>query len=500
MNIADVVSTWALCQPDQGALYFEGNRTTWRRFWNRVERATARLQGEWQVVARERVAYLGLNRPEGLILLFALARLGAILVPLDARLSPMQWRAIAAHARARILLADVSLESQGRSLAHESGLDFYELDALIAKPYPRQPILYEVASQSPVLLVYRADRVGPPRAILHSQEGLLWNAFASIAAHDLTSGDHVLAVLPLSQLEGLCIQPLPALLAGASVTLHKEFDAGAWLDAMTSSRPTLSLLTPAALQAVQEHPGFAQADLSCLRLVMLCSSVVACHLQDGLHARGVPVGQVYGTWESGPVNIVLRAQNAMQKVGYAGWPALYTEIGLVDDKGVEVVPGAVGEISVRARQSMLGYWTSEGGQATPPDRFMSGDLARRDEDGCYQIVGKSGDRILSGGAPVYPAEMENRLLAHPAIAEAAIVGLPHAQRGMVAIAAVVVRAQTALGETDILYYLESQFPNQSRPYRVFIVGHLPKDATGQVDKAELAYTLQPLVQGAPGSA
>lgn len=493
-SIAGIIGAWALCQPDRIALHFEGSDTTWRRFWNRIERATARLQGEWHVKPGERVAYLGLNRPEELILLFALARLGAILLPLNTRLLEQEWHAIVRHAGARLVLADVSLESEGLSLALDLGLAFHELDSLIEQPCPRQPILDDVSGASPVLLVYTSCASGQPKGVLHSQDGLLWNASAAIAAHDLTSRDHVLTALPLYHTGGLCIQTLPALFAGASVTLHRRFEAGAWLGAIAASRPTLSLMVPATFLAVEEHPDFARVDLSCLRLVMAGSSTIARPLLEAFHARGVPVGQVYGSTETGPVSIVLRAEKALTKVGYAGWPALHTEIRLVDEQGKEIEGNAVGEIWIRARHMMLGYWESDGATVPAPVWFKSGDLARRDQEGCYEIVGRAGDLILSGSENVYPAEIENILTQHPSIAEAAVMGTAHARWGEAPIAAVVLHPGTAVSEADILGSLEGRLACYKWPYRVFIVGNLPRNAVGKVNKVELARVLQPLLQ------
>jgi len=493
-SIAEIIGAWALCQPDRIALHFEGSDTTWRRFWNRIERATARLQGEWHVKPGERVAYLGLNRPEELILLFALARLGAILVPLNTRLLEQEWQAIVRHAGARIVLADVSFESEGLSLAFDLSLAFHELDSLIEQPCPRQPVLDDVSGASAVLLVYASCTIGQPKGVLHSQDALLWNASAAIAAHDLTSRDHVLTALALYHVGGLCIQTLPALFAGASVTLQRRFEAGAWLGAITSSRPTLSLMVPATLWAVERHPEFAQVDLSCLRLVMVASSTVARPLLEAFHARDVPVGRVYGSAEGGPVSIVLRADKAISKRGYAGWPALHTEIRLVDEEGKEIEGDAVGEIWIRARQMMLGYWDSDGSRGPAPVWLKSGDWARRDEEGCYQIVGRAADLIISGGENVYPAEIENVLSQHARIVEAAVMRTTHARWGEAPIAAVVLRAGTAVSEADILGSLEGRLAHFKRPYRVFIVGNLPRNAMGKVNKAELARVLQPLLQ------
>ena len=204
---------------------------------------------------------------------------------------------------------------------------------------------------------------------MHTQAGLLWNIVNATLYQDLTSRDHVLTVLPMFHVGGLCIQTLPALHAGATVTIHARFDASAFLRDVAARRPTLTLLVPATLKAIYAHPEWERTDLSSLREVNTGSSTVPDSLFAPFHARGIPVGQVYGATETGPVSIYLRAEDAIRKAGSAGKAAVHAEIRLVDAEGRDVAPGEVGEILVRAPNLMQGYW-KDSGQPRVPRRLV----------------------------------------------------------------------------------------------------------------------------------
>jgi fatty-acyl-CoA synthase len=489
VDFAAFPDSWARTDPDRVAVHCAGVDTTRRRLANRIERATARLAGEWGVKAGDRVAYLGANSPEVLILLFALARLGAILLPLNSRLTPGDWRTILTDCGACLLLADTAFANEARTLQAAAAVPLRPVEALIIEPCAYRPVLQAWPGTTPVLLVYTSGSSGAPKGVLHSQEGLLWNARASIAAHQLTAADHVLSVLPMFHVGGLCIQTIPALLAGARVTIHARFDPARWLADVAQARPTTSLMVPATLKAVIDHPDWARTELSSLRLVMAGSSIIARPLLQAFHRRGIPVGQVYGATETGPVSVVLGAREARDREGMAGWPALHSEIRLTDASGAEIEPQAVGEVRVRGRNVMIGYWGGAAGSGLEDGWFCSGDLGRRDADGCIEIVGRVRELIISGGENIYPAEIENLILEHPAVADVAVVALADPTWGQTPAAAIVLRAASVASADDILSFLTGRLAAFKRPRHICFVDALPRSALGKVLKADLAQSL-----------
>jgi fatty-acyl-CoA synthase len=363
-------------------------------------------------------------------------------------------------------------------------------DTLIASASPRGLPLPDVHSDMPLLLVYTSGTTGVPKGAVHTQAALLANAGASAWAHEFVEGDKVLSTLPMFHVGGLCIQTLPALLAGVQVVLHPRFDPTAWLHEMTTSRPSLSLLVPATMRALFEHPRWAETPLACLRGIMTGSSTVPVAYLETLHARGVPVGQVYGTTETGPVSIVLRLPDAMARVGASGWPHPEAQVKLIDVQGHEVGTGETGEVCLRAANLMRGYWSTQGqsGLGLQDGWFHSGDLGQRAEDGCITIVGRSKDMIISGGENIYPAEIENQLVSLTGVAEGAVVGLPDERWGEVPVAVLVRSADAAgLGLTSeaVMQHLQSRIARFKLPRRVVFVDSLPKSALGKVQKPAL---------------
>ena len=504
MNLADPIDYWARITPDKIAITAGGSDTTWLRLANRITRAAARLQGEWGVEAGDRVAYLGFNRAEELVLLFALARLGAVFVPLNYRLAAAELAVIVAHAGARWLVVD----ADHRSLAAEtlgrvdSGgeIALHELITLIEAPCPHHASLPNLTDDAPVLLAYTSGTTGAPKGALHTHRGVLANARASISAHALTDADCVLTVLPLFHVGGLCIQTLPALIAGARLVLHARFEAGAWLNDVKTLRPTLSLMVPATLRAVIEHPNWNTTELSSMRALMAGSSTIPRALIDAVHARGIPLCQIYGATETGPVSVVLKEADAMRKAGYAGWPAEGVTVRLVDTNDVEVAESVVGEIVVCAPNLMRGYWRGTDRASDGTDFmtdsagawFRTGDLARRDADGCIEVVGRLRDLIISGGENIHPAEIENVLADIAGVAEAAVVGIADAKWGEVPVAFVVRKADAAgasLAEDTVLDRFDGRLARFKHPKRVVFVHTLPKNAMGKVQKSLLRETI-----------
>ena len=456
------------------------------KFWRRVERVTGHLQSTWGVQAGDRVAWLGFNHELQLVTLVACARLGAIFLPLNFRLAVPELQQVLDDAQPRLLVHDTHHANTARDL-HCADLQHTHHDALIASASARGLSLPVVHSDAPLLLVYTSGTTGLPKGAVHTQAALLANARASQWAHAFVPGDKVLSTLPMFHVGGLCIQTLPALLAGVEVVLHPRFDPSAWLDEMGNSQPTLSLLVPATMRAVFEHPRWADTSLACLRGIMTGSSTVPVAYLQTLHARGIPVGQVYGTTETGPVSIVLRLPDAMARVGASGWPQPEAQVRLIDPQGREVGPGETGEVCIRAANLMRGYWSAQGmaGLGLQDGWFHSGDLGTRSEDGCITIVGRSKDMIISGGENIYPAEIENLLVTLPGVAECAVVGLPDARWGEVPVAVLVQTADAAgqaLSESTVLAHLQERIARFKLPRRVVFMDSLPKNALGKVQK------------------
>lgn len=437
----------------------------------------------------DRVAWLGQNHPAVVVLLFALARLGAVLVPLNHRLSPAEWQAVLADCTPRLLVHDAHLAAAARSLASDRTAAI-AWSAVSTEASEATPPAAD-APDAPLLLVYTSGTTGLPKAAVHTQAHLLANMAIAAQVQGLTGGDTVLTVLPLFHVGGLCIQTLPALSVGAHVRLFARFDAAATLHSIGHDRPTLTLQVPATLQALTTHADWADTDLSGLRAVWAGSSLLPPAPLQAFMARGVPVCNVYGSTETGPFSMALPPSQAADHIGSCGWQVPGVEVRLCDPQGVPVAPGAVGEIWVRGPNVVARYWPDRA--ATDAEGFFhSGDLAQQAPDGSFTVVGRAKDMIISGGENIYPAEIENLIAQHPAVAECSVVGQADARWGEVTVAVVVLR-DTAAGEdwqAALQAWLDGRLARYKWPRRWVRLDALPRTALGKVKKAELTGLLR----------
>jgi fatty-acyl-CoA synthase len=453
------------------------------QLWDRVEQLTRRFH-LCGLRAGDRLAWLGLNHPMQVAALMACARLGAIFMPLNFRLAAAELQQVLNDATPAWLVHDAGHADVAAVLRGPDRLSQHEL---LTSADVQEVACPPTDGDTPVLLVYTSGTTGRPRGALHTQEALLANARASQWAHAFCADDAVLSTLPLFHVGGLCIQTLPALLAGVPVVLHPRFDPQAWLDEVSSGATTLSLLVPATIRAVIEHPAWPGVALGRLRGIMTGSSTVPLHYLQAFHARGIPVGQVYGSTETGPVSVVLGLGEAIAREGEAGWPHPGARLRLLDGEGREVTAGQTGEVCLRADNLMRGYWNPDGraGDGLQDGWFHTGDLGCQAPDGCLRIVGRAKDMIISGGENIYPAEIENLLLALPGVLECAVVGVPDERWGETPVAAIVAVADSGLTAETVLNHLQARIARFKLPRRVAFVGTLPKSALGKVRKAQL---------------
>jgi len=294
----------------------------------------------------------------------------------------------------------------------------------------------------------------------------------------------VLTTLPLFHVGGMNIQTLPALHAGACVTLHAKFDPAATLEALERDRITLTVLVPAQLDALMQLPRWASADLSTLRLITTGSTIVSEGFVRKASARGVPVIQVYGSTETCPIAAYVRPADALRKAGSAGAPALHCEVKVVDEAGAELPAGGDGEILVRGPNVASRYWNAPGetAQTFVDGWYRSGDVGHFDAEGHLYVVARKKDMIISGGENIYPAEVENVLLECPAIEEACVVGRPEARWGETVVAAVVLKPGRRMTEAEAMALFQGRIARYKHPREVRFLERLPRSALGKVQK------------------
>lgn len=491
MDLCSLIDRNAAFAPDKTAIAFEGERLSYAAFAGRIERTATALKRELGVGRGDRVAILSLNRPDYLVLLYACARLGALLVPLNWRLAVAEQIFILADAGAKVLVLEQAFDGVLAELERNSlrmavvGLDFTPprgetFETLLGSGGGgRDP---HADLSCPLLIVYTSGTTGRPKGAVLRQEALFWNGVMSQHMHDMTSEDHILTVLPFFHVGGLNIQTTPALHLGATVTIHARFTPDMALAAIARERPTLTVMVPAIIQAVSDHPAWATADLSSLKAVATGSTIVPPHLIDRFVARGVPVLQVYGSTETCPIAVYTRLGGDLSRAGSTGLAGLCCEAKVIDHAGSEVPPGTPGEIAVRGPNVFFEYWGNADAtrDALHDGWYRTGDIGLCDPDGYFWVRDRKKNMIVSGGENVYPAEVERVLLEHPDVSECAVIGRPDPRWDEVPVAYVIRRSGCRLEVDELKAHLQAQLARYKVPRDIVFVTDLPRTALGKV--------------------
>ncbi|WP_063688264.1 class I adenylate-forming enzyme family protein [Bradyrhizobium stylosanthis] len=492
MDLCSLIDRNAAFAPDKTAIAFEGERLSYAAFAARIEQTATAMKQELGVGRGDRVAILSLNRPDYLVLLYACARLGAILVPLNWRLAVAEQLFILTDASAKVLvleqafagvLAELAQTAPGTSVV---GLDFAPpggttLEGLLTgrEGSGRNP---HTDLSCPLLIVYTSGTTGRPKGAVLRQEALFWNGVMSQHMHNMTSDDHVLTVLPFFHVGGLNIQTTPALQLGATVTILARFTPDTALVTIERERPTLTVMVPAIIQAVSEHPAWASADLSSLKAVATGSTIVPPHLIDRFVARSVPVLQVYGSTETCPIAVYTRLGGDLSRAGSTGLAGLCCEAKVIDQAGREVPAGTPGEIAVRGPNVFFEYWGNADAtrEALHDGWYRTGDIGLCDADGYFWVRDRKKNMIISGGENVYPAEVERVLLEHPDVSECAVIGRPDPRWDEVPVAYVIRRSGCGIEADELRAHVQAQLARYKIPRDIVFVTDLPRTALGKV--------------------
>ena len=483
MTIDRWISGAATRWPDKPALVSGETCLTYATMAQEIDARARALKGDG-IDRGDRVAWYGMNHPEVFILLFACARIGAILVPLNWRLAEAEIAGIVENCSPKLVIHDEHFQRQARAIVGPRVLSAGEPIGATSKE------LTEGDEDDPILIVYTSGSTGRPKGVVLTQAAIVANAVMSVDAHQMTPDDVVLNVLPMFHVGGLNIMPTPAFSIGASVVVHEKFDPATALDAL--QEVNLAIVVPTVLQAIMATPGWEGADLSSLRTLSIGSTDVPVDLIKAVHERGVPMIQIYGATETSPFAIHQRIDEARTTVGSIGRAGAACQVRLVRSDGKDASDGEPGEIWIKGRNVFKEYWRDpeETERAVAGGWFRTGDVAMRSADGLYWFADRIKHVIISGGENIYPAELERVLRMHPAIAEAAVVGRPDPTWGEVPVAVIVVRAALAgkrgtLSKKEVHQAFDGKLARYKHPKDVVFVDALPRNAMGKVVAAEV---------------
>jgi len=493
--------------PERDAIWFEGMTTSHAGFADRVRRTAGALAG-LGAQAGDRVAWTGGNHPSALETLYACGQLGAIWVPVNARLTAPEVLYVLEHAGASVVvhgrehgeLADALRErlpgvrdwiaAEPPAAGGAGSLPYEDLLAA-ADPEPRD---VPVSLEDPCLVMYTSGTTGKPKGAVLTHGNMTWNATNQLLGFDFEQTERTLALAPLFHIGGLNGTVNPTLLRGGCAVIVRRFDPAETLAVIEAQRVTSFFAVPTMLDAMSREPGFAARDLSALRTIGAAGAAVPLPTLRTWLDRGVTMQQAYGMTEAAPGCTVLDSADAERKVGSAGRPVFFTDVRVLRPDGSETAVDEVGEVVVSGPNVMAGYWDDpEQTAAVLVDGwYHTGDAGSYDDDGFLYIRDRYKDMIISGGENIYPAEIESALLELPGIEEAAVIGVPDEEWGEVGLALVIASPGAPADPDAVRTALRERLAGFKVPRHVRFVDTLPKTATGKIRKPDLRRTYIPI--------
>ena len=422
---------------------------------------------------------------------------GFVAVPLNVRAGTAQLAYMLDHCDAKVVFVENQYtEMLGETLGRvhrdirviEVGADgpLAAFESVDDSPTPPPPAADDVA-----LLMYSSGSTGKPKAAIHTHSSILAHGNNSIQAHQLSSTDRSLLVLPLYHINAECVTLIPTLLSGGSVVVAHRFLVSRFWDWIDDFRVTWSALVPTIISELVDwdDPGKDCRGAAYQRIRFFRSS--SAPLSPALHRQfldkfNLPLLQAMGSTEGGNVfsNPVPPSKN---KIGSPGLPWGF-ETRIIDRQGLDVPPGESGEVLLRGKGLMKAYYKDGTGTSAAIDSYgwlHTGDLARQDEDGYFWIVGRSKELIIKGGVNIAPRQIDEVLESHLAVLEAAAVGVPDRYFGEDAVAFVVLRQEAAADEKELLAFCESRLGHFKTPSRIHFLKELPKGPSGKVQRLRL---------------
>lgn len=471
----------AALTPERVAVDFLDQTLTYRELHAQSERQAAALEA-LGLQPGDRVATITRNSPEQLALLFACAAAGAVLVPLNRRLSAPELAYQLDDCGAKLLLSGPGDgEVAGAAWrAASSRPELAEMSELLTDRYPRLPS-YQPSAADPLLIVYTSGTTGRPKGAVLSHANCFWTNLSLDLTAELTAEDVVLQVLPQHHVGGWNVQPLLAIWHGARLVLEPGFEPERTLDLIARKRVTTMMGVPTNYLFLAQQEGFAGADLSSLRLLIAGGAPMPRDLLERWLDRGVTILQGYGLTEAAPNVLCVPPEYAKAKAGSAGRPYLYVEVGLAGSRSGRLIAGAgVGEILVRGPNVFSGYFGNPAASAAAlrSGWLHTGDLAERDSEGFYWLRGRISEMYISGGENVYPAEVEAAISAHPAVGEAVVVGVPDRRWGESGVAFVVPQAGAHPAPGEILAFVAQRLAHFKVPRELVLLSELPRASEG----------------------
>ena len=504
MNIAWWVQRWSDFHPHKPAIIFEDEKITYSQLHQRANRTACWLQSVG-IEKGDRVAVLLNNCPEFLELYFACCRLGAIFVPINFRSAPPEIDYFLKNSRPRLFVFGSKYIEQinrlnlrdslppilsacvGPGCSGQGPIDYLgETEAFDGQEPFLTRTLGPADPEEPQVIMYTSGTTGLPKGAVLTHRKTFFNCLNADIFFKLHADDIMLVILPLFHSGGLFIQAAPTIYKGATLVIHPKFDPLAVYRDIERYKVTKFLGVPTVYKSLVNVPADQRGDISSLRVCAGGGEKTTLELIEQCNSAGLKFRQVMGQTET---SILLWAseEDTLRKPGTLGRPVFHAEVNIVDRYGRPVIRGEIGEIVVRGSIMMKEYWQDPARteETIKSGYLYTGDLARMDEEGYFYLVDRARDMYITGGENVYPAETERVLKQHPAIDDAAVVGIPDEDWGEIGHAFVIPKSGASIRSDQIIAFCKERLAAFKCPQKITFSKDFPRTSLGKVRKREL---------------
>ena len=500
MNIGEWVRKWAAIQPHKTAIIFEESSLTYGELSARANQLANALRKK-RIQKGDRVGVLLYNSTEYVEIILALSTMGAILVPLNWRLSGSELKFILEDSGADTLIFGEEFTDAVRAIKPnipvKEGSYICVGKAICdwAMNYEKtvkaeRPEKYETETsgdgEDPQIIMYTSGTTGLPKGAILSHRKTFYNVLNADIFYGLTPNDVFLITRPLFHSGGLLVETCPMLYKGGTIILKKRFKPLEMLETIEKYKVTVVEPPATLLRFILDQCDVKKYDLSSVKSWFTGGERVPPSLLEEYQKLGIIVSQIFGQTETSTITW-LPMKEAKRKLGSVGVPVFHGDVKIVDKEGREVKPGEVGEIVVSGPILMTGYWKRpQQTQETIKDGWLhTGDLAKRDEEGFFYVVDREKDMFITGGENVYPAEVEKVYLENSKISDVAVVGVPDEKWGEAGIVFIVMKKGEEMTEEEALKHCEGKLAKYKIPKRVVFLKELPMTGSEKIKRRNL---------------
>jgi fatty-acyl-CoA synthase len=493
---ADWVADFARTQPDARALtnFDTGETRSWAELDARVGQIAHALVHRLGLAPGDRIANVSDGDLRHFELQFACARAGLVWVPLNFRHAAVELARACREMRPKLMLLDETWGGLAREVVAETGIPMVldwgpgrDLDALL-DPAGYMPASGDIDSDAPLQILYTSGTTGTPKAAIVTLRGMVAHSLQQVQfCATAEAGAHLFQPMPLFHFGGLNTASNPILYFGGQVTVSKRFDAEATTRFCgdPANAVTHLCLPPVMYQMMADSEAFATADFSTMRRFICGGGRVSEKLRAAYVPKGARFVPEYGGTETGPVTALNPDRLDKMMAGSCGQKALHIDVRVVDEEGNDVARGTPGEVWVRGPGVTIGYLGAEAKLVRADGWHRTGDVVWEDEEGFYYVVDRVKDMYKSGAENVFSAEVEGVLLANPAVAECAVIGVADDQWGEVGLAVCVVTPGHELTIESLRAGCEGKLARYKFPKHLAIVDSFPRNVTGKISKPAL---------------